>query len=68
MNEGTIATLVEDRGFGFISQEGHEDNIFFHNKELIGVKFEDLAVDDKVTFDIGEGPKGLLAANIQKVA
>ena len=67
MNEGIIASLVADRGFGFISQEGHEDNIFFHSKELIGVEIKELEEGDKVRFDIGEGPKGLLAANVERI-
>jgi CspA family cold shock protein len=66
MTEGTIARLT-DRGFGFISQEGEEKDLFFHANELQGADFNDLREGDKVTFEITEGPKGLNATNVSRV-
>ncbi len=66
MKEGTIARLT-DRGFGFISIEGEEKDLFFHSNELQGVQFNDLREGDKVTFETAEGPKGLNAVNVSKV-
>lgn len=66
MKEGTIARLT-DRGFGFISQEGEEKDLFFHSNELQGVEYNDLREGDKVTFEIGEGPKGPNATNVKRV-
>ena len=66
MNEGTIARLT-DRGFGFISREGEEKDLFFHSKELDGVEYDDLKEGDKVTFEIAEGPKGLSAVKVKRV-
>jgi CspA family cold shock protein len=65
MNNGTIARLT-DRGFGFISQEGEEKDIFFHASELQDVEFNDLKEGDKVTFEATDGPKGLSATNVSK--
>jgi len=65
MKEGTIARLT-DRGFGFISIEGEEKDLFFHSNELQGVQFNDLREGDKVTFETAEGPKGLNAVNVSK--
>ncbi len=67
MKQGTIARLVADRGFGFISIEGEEKDLFFHSNELQGVQFNDLREGDKVTFETAEGPKGLNAVNVSKV-
>lgn len=67
MKEGTIAR-VTDKGFGFISQEGEEKDLFFHSNELVGVVFDDLREGDKVTFEVAEGPKGLNAVKVSKVA
>jgi len=64
--EGTIKTLTE-RGFGFISREGEEKDLFFHSKELKGVTFDELRVGDKVTFETEESPKGMNAVNVQRV-
>lgn len=67
MQEGTIARLT-DKGFGFISREGQEKDLFFHSKELVGVTFDELREGDKVTFEVGEGPKGPNAVKVSRVA
>jgi len=64
--EGTIKTLTE-RGFGFISREGEEKDLFFHSKELKGVTFDELRVGDKVTFELVQGDKGPAAVNVSRV-
>jgi cold shock protein len=66
MEQGTIARLT-DRGFGFIARENEEKDIFFHSNELQGVEFNDLREGDKVSFEVGEGPKGLNATNVSRV-
>jgi len=66
MQEGTIARLT-DRGFGFITREGEEKDLFFHSNELKGVEFNELKEGDKVTFEVAEGPKGPNATNVSRV-
>jgi len=65
MENGTIARLT-DNGFGFISKEGEDKDIFFHSNELAGVEFNDLKEGDKVTFEVAEGPKGLNAVKVSR--
>jgi len=65
MNKGKIARLT-DRGFGFISQEGEEKDLFFHATELVDVEFNDLQEGDEVTFEVADGPKGQNAVNVQR--
>lgn len=65
MQKGTIARLT-DRGFGFISQEGVEKDLFFHANELQNAQFNDLREGDAVTFDVVEGPKGPNATNVNR--
>jgi len=65
MNTGKIARLT-DRGFGFISQEGKEKDLFFHATELVDVEFNDLQEGDDVTFELADGPKGPNAVNVQR--
>ena len=67
MKEGTIVRLNE-KGFGFIKVEGMEKDLFFHSNDLVEVRFDDLHEGDKVTFEIGESPKGPHAAKVAKVA
>lgn len=66
MQEGTIAGLT-DKGFGFIKIEGAPKDLFFHSKELVDVAFDSLQVGDKVSFEVGEGPKGPFAARVKKI-
>ncbi|MEK7635392.1 MAG: cold shock domain-containing protein [Patescibacteria group bacterium] len=65
---GTIKKLNE-RGFGFIEQEGQTGDLFFHKSALSGVTFEDLKEGDSVSFDVEpakEGGKGPSAANVTR--
>ncbi|HAT73970.1 MAG: cold shock domain-containing protein [Candidatus Moraniibacteriota bacterium] len=66
MEQGTIKKLT-DRGFGFISREGNDKDLFFHSKELQGVTFEELREGDKVQFEVSESPKGPCAVNVSKI-
>lgn len=64
--EGTIKTLT-DKGFGFITVDGEEKDLFFHRNELKDVNFEDLQVGDRVSFEKGESPKGPNAVNVKRI-
>ena len=64
---GTIKTK-NDRGFGFITVEGQEKDLFFHSNDLNGVSFEELNIGDTVTFEIAESDKGPNAKNVQLAA
>lgn len=66
MEQGTIKRLT-DRGFGFISREGSDKDLFFHSKELQGVTFEELKEGDKVQFEVAESPKGPNAVNVSRI-
>ena len=55
-----------DKGFGFISQEGQDKDLFFHSNSLVGVTFDELQEGDKVTFEVEQSPKGPNATNVQK--
>jgi CspA family cold shock protein len=61
---GVIKKLT-DRGFGFITVEGQEKDLFFHGKSLVGVQFDELHEGDAVTFDTEDSPKGMNAVNVK---
>jgi len=65
MTQGTIKRLT-DRGFGFITYEGAERDLFFHSNELKNVQFNELKEGDKVTFEIADSPKGPNAINVNR--
>jgi len=56
-----------DKGFGFITVEGQEKDLFFHSKSLVDVTFDELKEGDSVTFEIEESPKGPNATNVKRV-
>ncbi len=65
---GIIKKLIADKGFGFISVEGQEKDLFFHSNSLVDVQFADLKEGDKVTFDVEQAEKGPRAINVKRVA
>lgn len=63
--KGTIARLT-DRGFGFITPEEGDKDVFFHANALQGVTFDELREGDAVTFNVEDGPKGPSAADVAR--
>jgi len=63
---GTIKVLT-DKGFGFISIEGQEKDLFFHSNSLVGVQFNELHEGDTVSFETEQSPKGMNAVNVKRV-
>jgi len=64
--QGTIKTLISEKGFGFIAREGEVKDLYFNSKELKGVTFDELKVGDAVTFEVVEGEKGPAATNVSR--
>lgn len=60
-----IVKTKTDKGFGFISREGEEKDLFFHSTDLVDVTFEELQEGATVTFDLVEGEKGPSAKNVK---
>ena len=61
---GTVKKKT-DRGFGFISREGEDKDLFFHSNDLVGVTFDELQEGANVTFEIVDGEKGQSAKNVK---
>ncbi len=64
--EGTIKTLTE-KGFGFITVDGEEKDLFFHGNELEGVTYEELKVGDRVSFEKADSEKGPNATKVTRI-
>jgi len=61
--KGTIKKL-NDKGFGFITPEEGEKDIFFHSSDLQGVQFNELQEGDQVTFETVSSEKGPRATKV----
>lgn len=66
MVNGTVKWFNDSKGFGFLEQENGED-VFVHFSAINGDGFKTLAEGDNVTFELVKGPKGLQAANVNRV-
>jgi CspA family cold shock protein len=63
MANGTVKWFNDQKGFGFIEQEGGPD-VFVHHSAIQGSGFKSLREGDRVSFDIEQGKKGPAAANV----
>ena len=64
---GIVKWFNNTKGFGFIESEQHSD-VFVHFKTISGDGFKTLDKGQQVSFDLVEGPKGLNANNVEKLA
>lgn len=60
---GTVKWFNDDKGFGFIEQEGGAD-VFVHYSAINGAGRKSLSEGQKVTMEVTQGPKGLQAENV----
>jgi CspA family cold shock protein len=63
MNTGTVKFFNESKGYGFIKDENSNQEIFVH---VTGLE-EKVRENDKVSFNIVEGKKGVNAVNVKKI-
>lgn len=61
---GTVKRLVRDKGFGFLLSEDDGNEYFFHRTAITNARFEELSEGQRVTFDVGRGPKGPRAESV----
>jgi len=61
MKEGTVKFFNETKGFGFIKDSESDNEYFVHVSGLI----DKIKNDEKVTFELKEGKKGLNAVNVR---
>jgi CspA family cold shock protein len=65
MAQGTVKWFNDEKGFGFIAVDGEEKDVFVHQSEIVSNGFRSLAEDQRVEFDVTQGPKGPQAENIR---
>ena len=65
MSTGTVKWFNDAKGFGFITPEDGGKDLFVHFSAIQGSGFKSLKEGDKVSFEVGQGPKGPSANNVR---
>jgi CspA family cold shock protein len=63
--QGVVKWFNDAKGFGFIQQENGPD-VFVHFSAIQADGFKSLAENDRVEFEVTDGPKGPQATNVTK--
>ena len=63
MAQGTVKWFNSEKGFGFITQDGGAD-VFVHFSAIGGDGYKELKENQRVEFDVTDGPTGPQAASV----
>ena len=65
MTVGTVKWFNAEKGFGFIAPEDGTADVFAHYSAIQSSGYRSLDENQKVEFDVTQGPKGPQAENIR---
>ncbi|MGE4214107.1 MAG: cold-shock protein [Anaerotignaceae bacterium] len=65
MNKGTVKWFNAEKGFGFITNNENNEDLFVHFSGIASDGYKSLDEGQNVTFDITQGAKGLQATNVR---
>lgn len=64
---GKIKWFNDEKGFGFIQQDGGQPDVFLHYSVIEGEGFKSVVEGQLVEFEAAKGPKGLAATHVRKL-
>jgi CspA family cold shock protein len=67
MSQGTVKWFNGEKGFGFISQDDGQPDVFVHFSAIESSGYKTLEENAKVEYEVTQGPKGLQAANVRVI-
>jgi CspA family cold shock protein len=67
MAQGTVKWFNADKGFGFINVDGSNDDVFVHFSAIEAGGFRSLEENQRVEFDVTQGPKGQQAEHVKVI-
>ena len=67
MAQGTVKWFNPDKGFGFIAPEDGSADVFVHFSAIEATGYRTLEENQKVEYNVTQGPKGPQAAQVRPV-
>lgn len=64
---GTVKKFLSEKGFGFITPDDGDKDVFFHHSALEMDGFRTVEEGQRVEFEVEQGPKGLAATAVRAV-
>jgi cold shock protein len=64
MAEGTVKWFSNEKGYGFITPEDGDKDLFVHFSSIAGEGYRSLDDGARVSFESEDGPKGPVAVNV----
>jgi CspA family cold shock protein len=67
MAQGTVKWFNAEKGFGFISIDGGGADVFVHFSAIDGSGYRSLEENQRVEFEVTQGPKGPQADKVRAI-
>ena len=65
MITGTVKWFNDSKGYGFLTRQDDDKDVFVHHSAIVGTGFKSLVEGQQVTFEVQQGQKGPAASNVQ---
>ncbi|MFH5821493.1 cold-shock protein [Georgenia sp. AZ-5] len=65
MATGTVKWFNAEKGYGFIAPDDNSADVFVHYSAINSSGYRSLEENQKVEFDVTQGPKGPQAENVR---
>ena len=67
MTDGTVKWFNAEKGFGFITPDDGGSDVFAHFSAIEADGYRSLEENQRVSFEVTQGPKGPQATNIRNI-
>lgn len=64
---GKVKWFDKNKGYGFITDDEQEKDVFVHYSQIIQEGFKNLLEGERVEFEIVQAERGLQATNVKKI-